>query len=262
MTILDTIFAQKREMQAQKVATTPLSEMIGRALDAAPPRGFRATLEASPHHPALIAEIKKASPVRGVLREPFDPRSIAEAYAAVGVDCLSVLTCEQFFQGSAENLRIARSVTDLPTIRKDFTVSEYDIYEARAIGADAILLIASGLNDQELLEFREIGEQLKMDVLVEVHNENELGRALHSRATFIGVNNRDLTTFETRIETTEQLSALLPAETHLVAESALRDHNDVGRVAKAGARSVLVGTVFMKAQDIGSKVREVMEWHS
>ncbi|MCE9560069.1 MAG: indole-3-glycerol phosphate synthase TrpC [Armatimonadetes bacterium] len=262
MTILDTIFAQKRESQGSKILKSPLSEMIGRALDAVPSRGFRSALEASSHRPALIAEVKKASPVRGVLREPFDPKSIAEAYAAVGVDCLSVLTCETFFQGSADYLRMASAATDLPIIRKDFTVSEYDVYEARAMGADAILLIVSGLGDQELSEFREIAEQLKMDVLVEVHSEEELDRAVASGATFIGVNNRDLSTFETRIETTESLAGRLPQGTHLVAESALRDQRDVDRVSVAGARSVLIGTAFMKAQDIGSKVREVMGWPS
>lgn len=257
MNILDEIFEFKR---ANQVSRAELNEWVAKAKDQAPALGFRRTLADSKNHPSLIAEIKKASPVKGVIREDFDPALIAKIYREVGVDCMSVLTCTEFFQGSPENLIRAKAIAGLPVIRKDFTVCEGDVFAARAMGADAVLLIVYGLSDPELRAFRELAESMGMDALVEVHGTEELERALASGATFIGVNNRDLRTFETRIETTEEVALNLPEGVHLVSESALRDSTDIQRVKAAGARSVLIGTSFMTAPNIGAKVREVMGW--
>ncbi|MBL8047718.1 MAG: indole-3-glycerol phosphate synthase TrpC [Chthonomonas sp.] len=258
MNILDEIFAQKRASQAEKHARVPLRDLQARQVE--PPAGFRRALENANRPISLIAEVKKASPVKGVLREDFDPVQIANAYRLAGVQAMSVLTCAEFFQGSQGNLIAAKRAASVPVIRKDFTVSEYDIWEAKAMGADAILLIAYGLDDAELKGLRELAEGLGFDALVEVHDAQEMGRALDSGATFVGVNNRDLRTFETRIETLEELAPKVPSHVHLVAESAIRNAADVARVQAAGARSVLIGTAFVKAADPGAAVIEVMGW--
>ena len=260
MNILDKIFANKREVLDAKKASGIMRELKRMSADCPPTRGFARTLVDSQHQPSLIAEVKKASPVKGMIRQDFDPHAIATAYRDAGVDCLSVLTDVEFFQGSLENLKIARHSSGLPVLRKDFTVDELDIYEARVMGADAILLIVYGLSDQQLTEYRELAELLGMDVLVEAHTEEEGERAMSAGAKLLGFNNRDLTTFETSLHVAERVIPLFAGRAHVVSESAMSCQEDIERVSSAGARSVLIGTAFCKAPDIGTKVREVMGW--
>lgn len=260
MNILDQIFAYKRATQAELIKGRPLATLIREIASASAPRGFRATLESSVHRPSLIAEVKKASPIAGELRSDFDPEIIAGALIEGGADCLSVLTDEKYFLGSEGYFRAVRSMTNLPMIRKDFTVSVYDIYSARAMGADAVLLIVNGLSDGELSEFQAAAWELDMDALVEVHNERELERAIAIKANLIGVNNRDLETFETRIETSQNLIPMIPKGVVAVSESALHSREDVIRVRDAGARAVLIGSAFSMSPDVADGVRRVMPW--
>lgn len=257
MSKLAEILAMKRREVTDAKVRVPESELQARIFEADAPCGFRRALEAF-SGTALIAEVKKASPSEGVIRADFDPATIASIYAGAGAQCLSVLTDAIFFQGAHENLRLAREASGLPCLRKDFVIDRYQIAESRALGADAILLIVAALTDAQLREFREEAESLGLDVLVETHSEDEAVRALTSGATLIGVNNRDLTTFRTDIATTERIARLLPAGAFLVSESALHTRADVERVARAGARAVLIGTAFCRADDIGTKVHEVM----
>lgn len=260
MNVLDRIFARKREDLPGRIAMRPLADVVAAAKDAPPSVSFAQTLIDSAHSPALIAEVKRASPVKGTIREDFDPIAIARAYRDADADCLSVLTDAEFFGGAPEYLTECRRESGLPTLRKDFTISEYDVYEARAIGADAILLIANGLDDHELLGFRLLAESLAMDAIVEVHTAEEADRALNSGASLVGVNNRDLATFETNIEASEKMIPGLPSGVIAISESALHTRYDVARVAKAGARAVLIGTAFCQQPDVGSAVKDVMGW--
>lgn len=260
MNILDQIFAFKRDSLAGLMTARPLEMLKHEIASASAPRGFRAALESSAHLPSLIAEVKKASPIAGELRSDFDPEIIAGALIEGGADCLSVLTDEKYFQGSEGYFRTVRSMTNLPMIRKDFTVSAYDIYAARAMGADAVLLIVNGLSDGELSEFQAAAWELGMDALVEVHNERELERAIAIQANLIGVNNRDLETFETRIETSQNLIPMIPEGVVAVSESALHSREDVVRVRDAGARAVLIGSAFSMSPDVADGVRRVMPW--
>lgn len=258
MNILERIFATKREAHAGNVAR--IAEVRARAADAGPVRGFRQALEASAVPVSLIAEVKKASPVKGVIREDFDPVSIAVAYEDAGAQCLSVLTDVAYFQGSPEYLGQCRAATSLPVLRKDFTVGEFDVWEARALGADAVLLIVNGLSKSELRELRELGESLGMDVLVEAHTLAEAETALDSGATFVGINNRDLETFDVTLDVACSVIPEIAGRATVVSESALRTKDDIDLVHRAGARAVLIGTTFCKAPDPGAKVREVMGW--
>lgn len=242
------------------MARMPLPEVIAVARDAPLTLGFAVTLTSSSHRPALIAEVKKSSPVMGTIRDDFDPVAIAADYKVAGADCLSVLTDQEFFGGAAEYLTQCRLHTGLPTLRKDFTVSEYDLYEARGIGADAVLLIANGLDDHELLGFRQVAEGLGLDVIVEVHTAGEAERALESGARIIGVNNRDLETFDTNIEASERIIPTLPEDVIALSESALHTRADVRRASLAGARAVLIGTAFCRQSDVRSAVKDVMGW--
>lgn len=260
MDILEQIFAQKRADLEGKKAAVSLSALKGMVGDAPKPRGFYTALVDSPHETALIAEVKKASPVRGLIREDFDPVAIAKDYGSAGADCLSVLTDEKFFQGSVRNLTLCRDATELPVLRKDFVVDEYDVWQSRAMGADAILLIVAGLSPLQLKEYRELAEFLGMDALVEAHTKHEAEVALKSGASLVGVNNRNLKTFETDLENTEKTVPAIAKKATVVAESAIRSLEDVQRVAKAGARAVLVGTAFCQSPNIGAKVKEVMGW--
>jgi len=260
LNILDRIFTRKREQLAELLVSVTLAEVRARALDSSPARGFRRALESAPVPVSLIAEAKKASPVKGVICENFDPVAIACAYEAAGAQCLSVLTDVEFFQGSAEFFVQCREATSLPVLRKDFTISEYCVYEARAMGADAVLLIVNGLSRSELREFRELGESLGMDVLVEAHSLVEAETAIESGATFVGVNNRDLETFEVSLEVACTVIPELVGRSTVVSESALRTTEDIKLVQSAGARAVLIGTTFLKGDDPGAKVKEVMGW--
>jgi len=256
MSILEKIVATKREEVARAKQSVPLSA-IRRQLPYVPaPRDFLAALKAdSPGSPVrLIAEVKKASPSRGVIRENFAPVEIARTYQQHGAACISVLTDETYFQGRLAYLTEIRSAVDLPLLRKDFIIDPYQVFEARAAGADAVLLIAECLPAEELRELREVIVNLGMTALVELHDPAHLPGVLASGAKLIGVNNRDLSTFETDIEQTIRLRELIPRDHVLVAESGIRTNQDVRRLAAAGVEAMLVGESLMKEPDIGAAV--------
>jgi len=255
--ILAEILAHTREVVTTARRTVPVSALRERASWHEPRRGFRAALAAGPA-PAVIAEIKRASPSRGVIREAFEPPEHARSYAAAGASALSVLTERRWFQGALDHLAATRAVTSLPLLRKDFLVDPYQVEEARAWGADAVLVIAAAgspaLRGELLAAAREHG----LDALVEVHDEGELAWAAAAGATLVGINNRDLVTFDTRLETTERLAPLVPPGVILVAESGMRSPADVRRMVAAGAHAVLVGEAFMAAPDPGAALRELV----
>lgn len=249
--ILAEITAHKRTEVAARQARRPLPELRRAAEAAAPCRGFRqALLDAA--GPAVIAEIKKASPSAGILRADFDPAAIASAYEAAGAACLSVLTDQRYFQGADCHLRQARRACALPVLRKDFVVDAYQLYEARDLGADCVLLIVAALDASQLAELAQLADELAMDALVEVHDERELERALALALRLLGINNRDLATFRTRIETTLRLLPAVPAGVAVVSESGIGTREDVAQLAAAGVRAFLVGTAFMQAKDPGA----------
>jgi indole-3-glycerol phosphate synthase len=223
------------------------------ARDGQGPRGFARALrdKVAAGRPAVIAEIKKASPSKGLLREPFDPPAIAASYAAHGAACLSVLTDERFFKGSLDDLRAARAACSLPVLRKDFVVDPWQVYEARAHGADCMLLIVAALDDARLAEFEAIAHALSMDVLVEVHDAAELDRALALKTPLVGVNNRNLRSFEVSLDTTLALLPRIPGDRMVVTESGILGPADVTRMRQAGVNAFLVGEAFMRAPDPG-----------
>lgn len=250
-TILDRICDDKRAEVAKQKSQRPIQELLRRAQDQAPPRGFAAALDRKVEEIGigLIAEIKKASPSAGLIRPSFEPGQLARAYARAGAACLSVLT-NHFFQGTDAHLGAARSAVDLPVIRKDFVVDPYQIVESRALGADCVLLIVAALSDDELANMEDIALGYGMDVLVEVHNEAELERALKLKSRLIGVNNRDLKIMKTDLGTTERLAPLIPADRHLVCESGIHSPVDLKRMVAAGARRFLIGESLMKREDV------------
>jgi indole-3-glycerol phosphate synthase len=260
MSVLNRIFDQKRAEVADAKARMPLSELKSQIWDAEPPRGFRNALLNSGRPLSLIAEVKKASPSKGLIRPDFDPREVALAYERAGVQALSVLTDGPNFQGSPENLKIAKAATKLPCLRKDFVNDPYQVYEARAWGADAVLLILAALEPHEALELHNLIEELGMDALVEVHNPLEADVSMAIGAKLIGVNNRDLADFKTDLAVSEQVLPMLPKEAVKVSESALETFLDLERVRVAGANAVLIGTTFCASPDIEAKVGEVMGW--
>ena len=207
---------------------------------------------------SLIAEVKKASPSAGVIREDFDPALIAATYSENGASALSVLTDQHFFQGNPSFLKTARKASGLPTLRKDFTLDEYHVYEAKAIGADAVLLIVAILSDDELIKFRELAYKLGMDSIVEVHTEEETERALTMDAKIIGINNRDLGTFVTDLETTLKLRGNIPDDVIVVSESGIKTRNDVVRLEKEQVDAILVGESLMRSDEMGAKMRELI----
>ncbi|MEZ0326740.1 MAG: indole-3-glycerol phosphate synthase TrpC [Fimbriimonas sp.] len=257
MSVLERIFARKAEEVAEAKRQVPLDRVRALAEGSGPTRGFRdALLRASDI--ALIAEVKKASPSKGVIRADFDAQEIAMAYERAGALALSVLTDVDYFQGSAENLVRARAATSLPCLRKDFLNDEYQVYEARAWGADAILLIVASLDDAQLRDLHRLAMELVMDVLVEVHTEEETERALSAGCDLVGVNNRNLADFTTSLSVSETLIPLIAPHAVAVSESALETREDIERVKRAGAKAVLIGTTFCAAPDIEAKVHEVM----
>ena len=260
MSVLDAIFARKRDEVLAAKAAVPLAELKARALDVERPRGFALALSTAAQPVALIAEVKRASPSKGIIRDPFDAVAIAEAYERAGVHAMSVLTDGPGFGGSAENLRLARTATALPCLRKDFLYDPYQIWEARAWGADAILLIATSLERSQLSELKGLAESLGMDALVEVHDEADVEKALAIEATLVGVNNRNLADFTTDLSASERLLPLFPDEVTKVSESALETRADIARVHAAGARAVLIGTTFCAAPDVEAEVRRTMGW--
>lgn len=254
--ILKKILARKAEEIRDRSGRVSLAELSARAADQPPTRAFAAALEAKIEAglPAVIAEIKKASPSKGVMRADFDPAAIARSYEANGAACLSVLTDADFFHGSEAFLEAARNACSLPVLRKDFTIDPYQVYEARAIGADCILLIVAALGDATLLELGLLAGELGLDVLIEVHDDEELERALAIPALLIGVNNRDLRTFETTLETTLRLAPHIPYDRVLVTESGIRTPEDVALLRAEGIEAFLVGETFMRAPDPGAEL--------
>ena len=253
-TILDTILARKREEVAARRERTSLVELKARAASAPPLRGFADAVAAkiAAGQAAVIAEVKKASPSKGVIRADFDPAAIARSYAAGGAACLSVLTDVDFFQGADEYLVAARDACALPVLRKDFIVDAYQLYEARVLGADCVLLIAAALDDAQLAEYAFIADELGMDVLVEVHDLDELERALPIPARLLGINNRNLKTFEVSLQTTLELKVAVPADRVLVTESGILARADVALMRDNAIHAFLVGEAFMRQPDPGA----------
>ncbi len=257
--ILQKILARKAEEVAERRARFSLDALRRRIESRSPPRPFRERLEQTlaQGQAAVIAEVKRASPSKGLLRDPFDPAEIARSYAAAGATALSVLTDHDFFQGHEDYLREARSACALPVLRKDFLIDPYQVYEARLIGADAILLIVAVLDDATLRELARRATDLQLDVLVEVHDAAELERALRIDARLIGINNRNLRTFATRLETTLDLLPRIPADRTVVTESGIHTPADVTRMRDQGVHAFLIGEAFMRAPDPGVKLAEL-----
>ena len=257
--VLARILATKHGEVAQRSAARPLGAVRADALAQSAPRGFARALQAraAAGAPAVIAEVKKASPSKGVIREDFDPEAIARSYAEGGATCLSVLTDVQYFQGADAYLQEARAACDLPVLRKDFLVDPWQVWEARALGADCILLIVAALDDDTMLRLSETAEEAGLDVLVEVHDGDELERALALPTPLVGINNRDLRTFETSLDVSLNLHARMPEGRLTVAESGIHTADDVARLRGAGIHAFLVGEAFMRAADPGKALAEL-----
>ena len=259
MNKLEEICTAKRQEVARGKAAASLSEFQQQAAQQSAPRGFESALRAKAEAGfALIAEIKKASPSKGLIRANFDPASHAAAYKAGGATCLSVLTDQQFFQGNFDHLLAARSSCDLPILRKDFMVDPWQVFEARAIGADAILIIVAALEDNLMMEIEGAARECGMDVLVEVHDEAEMERAWQLKSRLIGINNRDLRTFVTDLATSERLAPLAPPGVLLIGESGIASHEDCARLAESGIRSFLVGESLMRQEDVEGATRKLL----
>ena len=261
--ILDKILATKAEEVAAARETTPVDALLRQGLLAEAPRGFAAAIDAriASGQAAVIAEVKKASPSKGLIRPDFDVQAIAKGYAEGGATCLSVLTDRDYFQGDPDYLALAREVSGLPVLRKDFIIDPYQVAEARAWGADAVLLIVAALADTQMSELAHAINELGMDALVEVHDGDELVRALQlpaEHAQLIGINNRNLRTFDTRLETTESLLDQVPSGRTLITESGIHTSADVQRMRRAGVHGFLVGESLMRADDPGTALEALI----
>ena len=257
--ILNKILARKAEEVAAAKRERPLDRVRAEARSAPPARDFAGALRAkiAGGQAAVIAEIKKASPSKGLLRADFDPAAIAASYAAHGAACLSVLTDREFFQGAPQHLAAAKHACALPALRKDFMLDAYQVFEARALGADCILLIAAALDLARMQELESVAEELGMAVLIEMHDAAELATALALRTPLIGINNRDLRSFETRLATTLDLLPRIPPERVVIAESGIRTREDVAMMRGRGVNAFLVGEAFMRAPDPGVELERM-----
>ena len=257
--ILKKILAHKSEEISERKSKIPEQELKGRAGDCPPTRGFNMAIERSisEGRAAIIAEIKKASPSKGIICENFDPESIARSYENAGATCLSVLTDVDFFQGSDEHMQSARAACALPVLRKDFMIDPYQIYESRVLGADCILIIVSALLDTQMQDLVNTAEEIGLDILVEVHNREELERGMMLRTPLIGINNRNLHTFETDIKTTIGLLTDVFHDRTVISESGIHTIEHVKTMRKRGVDGFLVGEAFMSAEDPGEKLREL-----
>ncbi|WP_433852646.1 indole-3-glycerol phosphate synthase TrpC [Stenotrophomonas nitritireducens] len=257
--ILNTILARKTQEVAERSARVPLAELKARVADASPVRGFASALQAAIANgdPAVIAEVKKASPSKGVIRPDFRPAEIAVSYEFGGASCLSVLTDVDFFQGADAYLQQAREACTLPVLRKDFVIDPYQVVEARVLGADCILLIVSALDDRQLAGLSDLAMTLGMDVLVEVHDIDELERAIQVPVPLVGINNRNLRTFEVSLDTTLSMRDAVPRDRLLVTESGILGPADVKTMRDAGVNAFLVGEAFMRAEEPGEGLRQL-----
>lgn len=258
--ILSKILEEKRKSVEESKRKLPKDEIINQLPFLSKRRNFKSHI-VSPHGITLIAEIKKASPSKGIICQEFDPIKIAELYALAGASALSVLTEEKFFQGSPLFLKAIRNAVALPLLRKDFIIDEYQIYESLYYGADCVLLISEVLSEDELAHFVLLAHKLGMDALVEAHSETELEKAIKAKGVILGINNRDLHTFKVDLSTTEHLISLIPKDRVVVSESGISSHDDVAYLRSLGVNSVLIGETFLKSSDIISKVKEVMGKH-
>lgn len=258
--VLAKICADKRDHVAARKSARPQLDVVSEAHDASPTRGFVDSLKGKVDAGGygLIAELKKASPSKGLIRDDFNPPTLAKAYEAGGAACLSVLTDKPYFQGDDAYLIAARAAVSLPVLRKDFMVDPYQIAESRALGADSVLLIMAALEDGEAAELEGLAIEFGMDVLIEVHNAEELERALKLKSPLLGINNRNLKTLAVDIATTEQLSDLVPDERIMVCESGLFDRSDLDRMSKVGANCFLIGESLMRQDDVAAATRALL----
>lgn len=257
--ILTKIIEHKKTELVERKFHMPLEKMQDMAKDAPSPRGFERALRGAQaaKRPGVIAEIKRASPSKGILRENFNPMEIAAGYQMNGASCVSVLTDTEFFKGSCAILELARKTCFLPILRKDFIIDTYQVYETRAVDADCLLLIVAALEDEQMAELYALGRELRLDILVEVHNEEEMDRALKLEPTMIGINNRDLHTFDLSLDTTFNLLTKVPDNSHVVTESGIHTKGDVALMMENGVNSFLVGEAFMVAENPGAKLKEL-----
>jgi len=258
--VLAKICADKREAVAAKKAAKPLASLEAELKEASPPRGFHAALSrrAGEGRVALICEIKKASPSKGLIREDFEPATLARAYAEGGASCLSVLTDEPYFQGHDDYLKQARAAVDLPVLRKDFMLEPYQIVESRTLGADCILLIMAALTDAQATELEATALDLGMDVLIEAHDAEELERALRLRSPLVGINNRNLKTLKVDLATTLELAKHFPADRLLVGESGIYSPADIAKLRQAGAQAFLIGESLMRQDDVAAATANLL----
>lgn len=258
MSVLERILAYKREEVAERKAATPWGELAAQARENGATRGFALRLEFCVGRPALIAEVKKASPSKGLIREQFDAPTLARAYEAGGAACLSVLTDAPSFQGNDDYLIAARGACTLPVLRKDFMIDPWQVAESRAIGADAILIILAAVDDACAGELADAAKEFGMDALVEVHDLHEMERACRLGATLVGINNRSLVNFETSLALTEKLAPHRPADALLVSESGIHTHADILRLQRAEARAFLVGESLMRQADVEAATKDLL----
>jgi indole-3-glycerol phosphate synthase len=256
--ILDEILEHKKEVVEERKSQLPITELVARAQDTEAPRNFRAAIARDNGGIRLIAEMKKSSPSAGVIREDFWPEELAPACEEAGAAAISVLTEEKFFQGKLDYLGVVKACVQLPIVRKDFIVDEYQVFESRAAGADAVLLIVRALEAPDLKRLLELSGELGMPALVEVHSEHEAGMALEAGADIIGINNRDLETFDTDLEITIRLHELVGEDKIVVSESGISDRRDVKLLERVGVDAVLVGETIMKSRNVAAKVKELL----